>query len=132
MAIETMRHPLTLIADTASRAPWTDGWPISGDDIAVATRLPLGSAAARAVGRFNPEGPTGYRAATAPDAPLRPSRSAARADERLHREGRRIERARFDLRRRAEKTIQRAERHTERFDGEVHYSLGSTVRTVTA
>lgn len=38
--------------------------------------------AARAVGRFDPAGPTGYRAASAPDAPLRASRDEAVADER--------------------------------------------------
>lgn len=42
----------------------------------------LGADAARAVGRFNPNGPDGYRAATMPDAPLRTTRAEAAADER--------------------------------------------------
>ena len=44
----------------------------------------LGSDAARAVGRFRPGGPLGYRAATAPDAPLRATRAEAESDERTH------------------------------------------------
>lgn len=36
---------------------------------------------ARAVGRFKPEGPDGYKAATMPDAPLRKTREEAIADE---------------------------------------------------
>lgn len=46
----------------------------------------LGSDAARAVGRFNPDGPLGYRAATAPDAPLRATRAEAEEDERRWRD----------------------------------------------
>lgn len=42
----------------------------------------FGSDAARAVGRFDPDGPRGYRAATMPDAPLRETRAEAEADER--------------------------------------------------
>jgi hypothetical protein len=42
----------------------------------------LGSAATRAVGRFNPAGPDGYRATTLPGAPLRATRAEAAADER--------------------------------------------------
>lgn len=132
MSLESMQFPVSLVAETAAAAQWADGWPFSGDDITVATRLPLGSMSTYAVGRFDPEGARGYRAASLPDAPVRESRAAARADERAHREGGRTERARFDLRRRAEKSIARAERHTERLDGDVHYDLGSTVRTVTA
>jgi hypothetical protein len=41
----------------------------------------LGSDAAVAVGRFDPDGPLGYRARTAPDAPLRATRAEAVADE---------------------------------------------------
>lgn len=37
---------------------------------------------AYAVGRFDPTGVRGYRAATLPDAPLRPTRAEAEADER--------------------------------------------------
>lgn len=44
----------------------------------------LGSDAARAVGRFRPDGPLGYRAKSAPDAPLRATRAEAEADERAH------------------------------------------------
>jgi len=44
--------------------------------------------ASRAVGRFQPGGPIGYRAATLPDAPLRGTREEARADELAWREGR--------------------------------------------
>jgi hypothetical protein len=46
----------------------------------------LGSDAARAVGRFRPEGPLGYKASTMPDAPLRDTREEAVADERAYRE----------------------------------------------
>lgn len=42
----------------------------------------LGADAARAVGRFKATGVDGYRAATAPDAPLRPTRTEAEEDER--------------------------------------------------
>ena len=45
----------------------------------------IGSDWARAVGRFNPEGPDGYRAATMPDAPLRETRDEAVADELQYR-----------------------------------------------
>jgi hypothetical protein len=41
----------------------------------------LGSDAARAVGIFNPDGPTGYRAKSMPYAPLRATRAEAVADE---------------------------------------------------
>lgn len=41
----------------------------------------LGTDAAVAVDRFNPDGPAGYRAATMPDAPLRATRVEAEADE---------------------------------------------------
>lgn len=41
----------------------------------------IGSDAARAVGRFNPKGPDGYRAASMPDAPLRATRAEAVNDE---------------------------------------------------
>jgi hypothetical protein len=44
-------------------------------------RRVMGSDAARAVGRFHPDGPAGYRAATAPDAPLRATRTEAEDDE---------------------------------------------------
>jgi hypothetical protein len=47
----------------------------------------LGSDAARAIGRFRPEGPLGYRAKSLPDGPLRATRVEAEADERAHREG---------------------------------------------
>ena len=47
----------------------------------------LGSMAARAVGRFNPDGIDGYRAATAPNAPLRATRAEAVNDERIHLDG---------------------------------------------
>ncbi|CAB4727811.1 MAG: hypothetical protein F2667_12560 [Actinobacteria bacterium] len=40
---------------------------------------------ARAVGRFRPGGPTGYRAATMPDAPTRATRTEAEDDELDHR-----------------------------------------------
>lgn len=43
----------------------------------------MGSDAARAVGRFNPDGAEGYRAATAPNAPLRATRAEAVEDERV-------------------------------------------------
>lgn len=43
----------------------------------------MGSDAARAVGRFNPAGVDGYRAATAPNAPLRRTRAGAVEDERV-------------------------------------------------
>ena len=43
---------------------------------------------ARAVGRFNPHGPDGYRAATMPDAPLRATREEAIDDEVRYRLGR--------------------------------------------
>lgn len=36
----------------------------------------------RAVGRFDPNGPHGYRAASMPDAPLRSTREEAESDER--------------------------------------------------
>ena len=42
----------------------------------------MGADAARAVGRFKPNGPNCYRAATAPSARLRSSREAAVEDER--------------------------------------------------
>lgn len=42
----------------------------------------LGSDAARAVGRFDPAGERGYRAATAPGAPVRATRDEAVEDER--------------------------------------------------
>jgi hypothetical protein len=42
----------------------------------------LGSDAARAVGRFRTDGPLGYRAKSAPDAPLRATRAEAEQDER--------------------------------------------------
>lgn len=42
----------------------------------------MGADAARAVGRFRPDGVEGYRAATVPDAPLRATRTAAVEDER--------------------------------------------------
>lgn len=42
----------------------------------------MGADSARAVGRFRPEGIEGYRAASAPDAPLRATRAAAVEDER--------------------------------------------------
>lgn len=42
----------------------------------------MGSDAARAVGRFREGGPDGYRAATAPAAPLRATRAEAAEDER--------------------------------------------------
>jgi len=45
----------------------------------------LGSDAARAVGRFRPEGPLGYRAKSVPDAPLRATRAEAETDERAFR-----------------------------------------------
>lgn len=41
----------------------------------------LGSSAAYAVGRFKPDGPDGYRAATAPNAPLRATRAEAEFDQ---------------------------------------------------
>lgn len=41
---------------------------------------------ARAVGRFNADGPDGYRAADVPNAPLRPTREAAQADWLAHQE----------------------------------------------
>ena len=44
----------------------------------------LGSDAARAVGRFRPEGVLGYRAKSVPDAPLRATRHEAEADEHEH------------------------------------------------
>jgi hypothetical protein len=44
----------------------------------------LGSDAARAVGRFAPGGPLGYRARSAPDALLRATRAEAVEDERRH------------------------------------------------
>lgn len=47
----------------------------------------MGTDAAVAVGRFKPDGPGGYRAATAPDAPLRETREEAVEDERKHLEG---------------------------------------------
>ena len=50
----------------------------------------IGSDWARAVGRFNPEGPDGYRAVTMPHAPLRKTRDEAVADEVQYR-GRRDE-----------------------------------------
>lgn len=43
----------------------------------------LGSDAARAVGRFRPEGVEGYRASSPPDAPLRATRREAEWDELL-------------------------------------------------
>lgn len=42
----------------------------------------MGSDSARAVGRFDPDGPSGYRSATAPNAPLRATRAEAVEDER--------------------------------------------------
>lgn len=47
----------------------------------------LGSDAAVAIGRFNPEGVEGYRASTLPDAPLRATRAEATDDEARHRAG---------------------------------------------
>lgn len=47
-------------------------------------RRKLGADAARAVGRFRPEGPLGYRAKYSPGAPLRDSRQEAEADQRAH------------------------------------------------
>ena len=52
------------------------GWKVGGDW-------------AVAVGRFNPDGPDGYRAATMPDAPLRKTRAEAVTDEVQYRTGRR-------------------------------------------
>lgn len=43
---------------------------------------------ARAVGRFKPDGPDGYKAATMPDAPLRATREEAIDDEVRYRLGR--------------------------------------------
>lgn len=48
----------------------------------------MGTDAAVAVGRFKVDGPDGYRAATAPDAPLRTTRAEAVEDERAHLEAR--------------------------------------------
>lgn len=61
----------------------------SNETVQVATEIDriLGSDAARAVGRFRPEGPTGYRAKSDPAAPLRATRAEAEADERAHLEG---------------------------------------------
>lgn len=42
----------------------------------------MGTDSARVVGRFAPGGPTGYRAATAPDSPVRATRDEAVEDER--------------------------------------------------
>lgn len=47
-------------------------------------RRKLGADADRAVGRFRPEGPLGYRAKYSPGAPLRDSRQEAEADQRTH------------------------------------------------
>lgn len=47
----------------------------------------LPSNAARAVGLFEPGGPTGYRALTAPAAPIRATRAEAERDELAHRAG---------------------------------------------
>ena len=41
--------------------------------------------AVRAVGRFDPDGPLGYRATSNPDAPIRPSRAEAMQDELIYR-----------------------------------------------
>lgn len=131
MSLESMLYPVSLIAETAGSAPLADGFWYSGDDIAVATRFPMSSTATRAVGRFSPDGPEGYRAETAPDAPLRGTRAAARADERAHRETNSA--ARTERLRRAsrdEKRIARAERYAARRDAETQYDLGSTVRVV--
>lgn len=46
-----------------------------------AVRIPRVSDAARAVGRFKPDGPDGYRARSLPDGPLRATRAEAEADE---------------------------------------------------
>jgi hypothetical protein len=46
----------------------------------------MGSDAARAIGRFNPDGLDGYQAASAPNAPLRATREEAVDDERVWRE----------------------------------------------
>jgi hypothetical protein len=43
----------------------------------------LGSDAARAVGRFRPDGPVGYQAASVPVAPVRETRAEAEHDERV-------------------------------------------------
>jgi hypothetical protein len=47
----------------------------------------MGTDAACAVGRFKEDGPDGYRAATAPDAPLRQTRDEAVEDERAWLDG---------------------------------------------
>jgi len=64
-------------------------WRIPGPRVRRAPRadVVLGSDAARAVGRFRPEGPLGYRAKSLPDGPLRATRAEAEADERAFREG---------------------------------------------
>ena len=57
------------------------------DHDTVAESIILGSDAARAIGRFAPDGPIGYRAASDPDAPLRAERASAEGDELRHRAG---------------------------------------------
>lgn len=51
---------------------------------AAAPQRVFGSDAAIAVGKFKPGGPDGYRAKSAPDAPLRATRAEAEADERAY------------------------------------------------
>lgn len=45
-------------------------------------RMDLMRCKTRAVGRFRPEGPLGYRSWSDPDAPLRGTRQEAEADQR--------------------------------------------------
>lgn len=63
-------------AETGHRC--TDAAPMTA---AEAFGRRMGDDAARAVGRFDPDGPAGYRAASAPDGPLRETRAEALADE---------------------------------------------------
>jgi len=51
----------------------------------IAAQIRIGPDAAPAIGRFMPGGPIGYRAATPPDAPIRPDRATAQDDELRHR-----------------------------------------------
>lgn len=66
--------------------PWVETRSALGRKIGQNDRV-MGADSARAVGRFNPSGIDGYRAATLPDAPLRTTRAEATEDERNWLEG---------------------------------------------
>jgi hypothetical protein len=66
----------------------TQNTPGSAESRASDNRRVIGSDAARAVGRFKPDGPDGYRARSLPDGPIRATRAEAENDERRALDGR--------------------------------------------